>query len=84
MKPSPVPAKKGVKNMEERVERRSSLQPFIIGLAAGAVVGGLVALLFAPASGKDTRRKIGDVAYRARERVAGHPAEVHSGPFTDN
>ena len=40
-----------------------SLAP-MIGFALGALVGGTVALLFAPASGERTRRKISDVTRR--------------------
>jgi gas vesicle protein len=31
---------------------------FITGLLAGAAIGGVIALLFAPQSGKDTREKL--------------------------
>lgn len=70
--------------MEKMVERRSSLRPFVIGLTVGVAAGGLVAFLLAPASGRQTRRKVGDAAYRLRERVAGHPLEVHPGMFSEN
>jgi gas vesicle protein len=42
---------------------RGSLAP-MIAFAMGAVVGGVVALLLAPASGEKTRRRIGDTARR--------------------
>jgi len=45
-----------------------SLGP-IIGFALGAVVGGAVALLLAPASGARTRRRIGDSARRLTRDV---------------
>ena len=45
-----------------------------IGVLAGAVVGGVVALLFAPKSGKDTRafikEKAGDITDKVGEKVS--------------
>lgn len=35
----------------------------------GAIIGGITALLLAPDSGVETRRKIGEAAKRGRERV---------------
>lgn len=43
---------------------KDGLVGFGIGLAAGAVVGGVLALLFAPQSGKETRELIRDKADR--------------------
>lgn len=40
------------------------VKEFTIGLGAGLFIGGLFALLFAPASGKETRQKI---AIKARD-----------------
>ena len=34
--------------MEEKIQRRSSFRPFIYGLAAGAVAGALLGILFTP------------------------------------
>jgi gas vesicle protein len=52
-----------------------TLAGFSIGLLTGAVIGGVVALLLAPQSGKETRRQIrettGDVIDTARDRAAG-------------
>ncbi|MBI4297005.1 MAG: YtxH domain-containing protein [Chloroflexi bacterium] len=64
--------------MEGKFERRSTLRPLVMGLAAGAVIGGLVGLLLAPRTGKETRQKLGNIAYKVRERIAGHPVEIHS------
>lgn len=41
----------------------------LMGFVAGAVVGAGLALLFAPASGADTRKKLGQVAGRVRDGV---------------
>lgn len=38
---------------------------FMSGVVLGAVVGGAMALLFAPASGEETRRKIGKAGKKA-------------------
>jgi gas vesicle protein len=59
-----------------------SIAPVLVGFALGAVVGGVAALLLAPASGENTRRRLGDAARRlsreardtlgeARETVSG-------------
>jgi len=42
----------------------SSLVGPLVGFALGAVVGGVLALLLAPASGEHTRRRLGDAARR--------------------
>jgi gas vesicle protein len=42
----------------------------VLGFVCGAVVGAGLALLLAPASGRDTRRKIGDTARRLGEGVS--------------
>ena len=41
----------------------------LLGFLVGAVAGGVAALLFAPASGKETRQKLADGMGKARERV---------------
>jgi gas vesicle protein len=46
-----------------------------IGLLAGVVIGGTIALLFAPKSGKETRQlikdKVGEVVDSAKEKTSG-------------
>ncbi|MBI3209361.1 MAG: YtxH domain-containing protein [Candidatus Solibacter usitatus] len=37
---------------------------------AGAAIGAAIALLYAPAPGRDTRRKIGQTASKGKERLA--------------
>ena len=61
--------------MEDRVvvvKRSSGISPFLIGLAVGA---GL-ALLFAPASGAETRRRLARGARRMRRAAAGAAEDV--------
>ena len=48
---------------------------FGIGLLAGAVIGGVIALLYAPQSGKETRQQIKEKA----TEVAGAVKEKASG-----
>lgn len=47
-----------------------------IGLVAGAVIGGVVALLFAPQSGKETRQMIKDKATGAVDTVKDKATEA--------
>ncbi|HEX7938658.1 MAG TPA: YtxH domain-containing protein [Gemmatimonadaceae bacterium] len=64
-----------VEDSEERVvvvKRSSGISPFLIGLAVGA---GL-ALLFAPASGAETRRRLARGARRMRHAAAGAAEDV--------
>jgi gas vesicle protein len=65
-----------IRNMSDTKQSTNdsgSLAP-IIGFALGALVGGAVALLLAPASGAHTRRRIGNVA-RRMSRDARHTFE---------
>lgn len=48
----------------------------VVGFLLGAVVGAGVALLLAPASGRDTRRKIGDTARRLGDEANGKLGEI--------
>jgi gas vesicle protein len=41
----------------------------LVGFALGAITGAAVALLFAPASGEETRRKLADKAREGRDRA---------------
>ena len=42
---------------------------FAVGFLAGAVVGGIIALLFAPRTGKETRALIRESAIEVKERA---------------
>lgn len=48
----------------------------VLGFMFGAVVGAGVALLLAPANGRETRRKIGDTARRLGDGVNGELGEM--------
>ena len=50
---------------------KRSVTVFVIGLITGVAVGILVGLLFAPASGTRTRRRIADEAMRAADVARG-------------
>jgi gas vesicle protein len=49
---------------------------FGIGLLTGAVIGGVVALLYAPKTGKETRQMIKDKASSVVDAVRGKSADV--------
>jgi gas vesicle protein len=64
----------------------SSLGP-VVGFALGALVGGVLGVLFAPSSGEKTRRRLSDAAGKlgrdtregfedTRDRVAGAAEEI--------
>ena len=46
-----------------------SMAGFGIGLVAGVIIGGVIALLYVPKSGKDTREMIKDKAMETRDRA---------------
>jgi gas vesicle protein len=62
----------------ERVEpeRPSRSGPFALGLFVGALVGAAVALLFAPAAGRQTRRHLQRRLHAARERLGDRLEEL--------
>ena len=49
---------------------------FGIGLLSGAVIGGVIALLFAPQTGKETRQMIKDKTTEVVDAVKGKATEV--------
>ena len=56
----------------------SNLLPIVLGFMAGAVSGAAVALLLAPASGRETRAQIGGAYRKSTESVARLPAAFGS------
>lgn len=64
---------------------RKNLTIFLLGLIAGAALGLLAGILFAPAPGASTRRRIADEAHRAADAARGfaeraeHAAEMLGG-----
>ena len=50
---------------------------FGIGLLTGAVIGGVLALLFAPQSGKETRQMIKNKATGMMDAIKGKAAEAN-------
>ena len=51
------------------MENNTSLAGFGIGLITGVIIGGVIALLYAPKSGKDTRQLIKDIAIEVVDTV---------------
>jgi gas vesicle protein len=60
---------KRIVNKEENFMNRDHCIGFGIGLLSGAAIGGIIALLYAPRSGKETRKLIGDKANEVVESV---------------
>jgi gas vesicle protein len=50
-------------------DKDNSVGTMLAAFAVGAIAGAAVALLFAPASGAETRRKLADKAREGRDRV---------------
>ena len=50
---------------------------FGIGLLSGVIIGGVIALLFAPQSGKETRKMIKDKATGMVDAIKGKAAEAN-------
>ena len=50
---------------------------FGIGLLSGVIIGGVIALLFAPQSGKETRKMIKDKAIGMMEAIKGKAADAN-------
>jgi gas vesicle protein len=55
---------------------KDNMVGFSIGLLSGAVIGGVIALLFAPKSGKETRQIIKDKAVGIVDAVKEKTTEV--------
>ena len=51
-------------------ERTSGATGVVVAFTLGALVGAVVALLFAPAKGEETREFLGDKAREGRDKVA--------------
>jgi gas vesicle protein len=49
----------------------NSVGGVLVAFAVGAIAGAAVALLFAPATGEETRRKLAEKAREGRERAEG-------------
>jgi len=49
---------------------------FGIGLLSGALIGGVIALLYAPKTGKETRQLIKDKATEVVDAIKGKTSEV--------
>lgn len=63
---------------DTRNKDKGVLLPIVLGFMAGAASGAAVALLLAPASGRDTRAQLGGVYHMSTEKVARLPAALKS------
>jgi gas vesicle protein len=61
---------------EEKIMNKDHAIGFGIGLLSGVVIGGVVALLFAPKTGKETRRLIMDKTTAVVDAVKEKASEV--------
>jgi len=61
---------------EEKIMNKDHVIGFGIGLLSGAVIGGVIALLFAPQTGKETRQMIKDKTTEVVDAVKGKATEV--------
>ena len=52
-------------------DNNNSVGGVLVAFAVGAIAGAAVALLFAPATGEETRRRLVDKAREGRERAEG-------------
>jgi gas vesicle protein len=64
------------KTNKEKDMNKDNMVGFSIGLLSGAVIGGVIALLFAPKTGKETRQLIKDKAVGIVEAVKDKTTEV--------
>ena len=50
--------------------------PFLYGIAAGAIAGGVIGLLLAPKAGRETRHEIAEAAAKLRDKIRRRPMQV--------
>jgi gas vesicle protein len=62
---------------EEKIMNKDHAVGFGVGLLSGVVIGGIIALLFAPQSGKETRKMIKDKASGMMDAIKGKAAEAN-------
>jgi gas vesicle protein len=66
------------RNEEPGVTGRSALLSTVLGFMAGALSGAMIALLVAPASGRDTRAQLGDAYRTSNLKLSRLPAALES------
>ena len=62
--------------MNQEVKTGRNLGGLLLAFLGGTVVGGVAALLFAPRSGEQTRRRIAEMAETGKEKAERVPAAV--------
>ncbi len=63
--------------MREYTNGGSGAGTVLLAFLTGAAIGGAVALLFAPRSGDDTRRRLVEIGEEARDKLGRVPVAVH-------
>ncbi len=58
--------------------------PLLYGLAAGAIVGGVLGILLAPKAGNETRHDIALAAGKLRDKVRRHPVEIGADSMSED
>lgn len=61
---------------EEKTMNKDHVAGFGVGLLAGVVIGGVIALLFAPQSGKETRQMIKEKFGGVTDAIKGKAADA--------
>ena len=62
--------------MSEQINAGHGMGGILLAFLGGAVVGGAAAILFAPKSGEQTRKRFAEMAKNGRERAERVPAAV--------
>jgi len=62
--------------MNQEVETGRGMGSMLLAFLGGAVVGGVAALLFAPRSGEQTRKRINEMAETGKEKAERVPVAV--------
>jgi gas vesicle protein len=63
--------------MKEKKMNKDHAVGFGIGLLSGVIIGGIIALLFAPQSGKETRQMIKNKATGMMDAIKGKAEEAN-------
>lgn len=62
--------------MNQEVKKGRGMASMLLAFLGGTVVGGVAALLFAPRSGEQTRKRIAEMAETGKEKAERMPVAV--------